>query len=293
MNEEQRNQGNRTHAVECTCRFETTEKIRQQCCPFHIREFQRHPRQRQREETQQHNKVHNSLTQGETPVKPLRSFLFVRQPVFPRTPETPQPRKGVQDGEGQYGHKQYCHEPERVKEERIFLWIVVRGMSEVASEFPMCARVTLRTSLYNIASAQPRVGIVGGEDIMGTMTVIAFGRSLGPEATDLAVVGIKECLRFFSMTSTTLSHHSQSEALHISTRNGVGCVAILAGRQFFLCIHVSRPVDTCLEDLLNAMMAAAARCSDVGGINRRGGIIRRQFPMSGMTVGTGSARGCL
>ena len=192
----------------------------------------------------------------------------MRQPVIPRSPETPQPRSRMQDCKRQYTHQENGHEPKRVEEKWILLGIMVRGMCEISGEFPMRTCVALSTGLHNIPPTETGVWVICRQNIMCAVAVIAFGSSLRAKATNLTMVRIEKRLSFIMVTAATLPHHCQPKSLYVGSSNGMGCVAILARWEFLLCLHVFRPVDAPLESLFDTMMAAAARRSDVIGVHR-------------------------
>jgi hypothetical protein len=64
-----------------------------------------------------------------------------------------QPEQGMEAADGESAHKQSCHSPEGIKEKGILAGVVMRGVSQVSSEAPIGARMTLLAGGGHVGAA--------------------------------------------------------------------------------------------------------------------------------------------
>ena len=99
---------------------------------------------------------------------------------------------------------------------------------------------------------------------MNTMTIVTLGGPLGAQAGYFTVIGIKKGVRLCLVAGTALFHHGDTEPFGVGAGDGVGGMAIFAGRQLLFGLVVSRPMDTGSECLLDAVVADSTCVGDVG-----------------------------
>ncbi len=72
-------------------------------------------------------------------------------------------------------NKQVSHRPEREIEDRIFLFVMMGGMSQVASEAAVGIRMTFLAGLNNFFKSYVRIRIVDFPYVMCSVTVRTLG----------------------------------------------------------------------------------------------------------------------
>ncbi len=147
----------------------------------------------------------------------------------------------------------------------------------------------MRAGSHHVSAAQGRAGVSDREDAMGPVAVVALGRRGVAQPGHLPVEGVEKGLSFVGVAAPALIHHQEAEIGPVGAADGVRRVAVLARRQLPIRINraVPRPVDAGLELLLDAVVARPACSSDVVGVDRRLGVIRRQGPVSTVAARTG------
>lgn len=86
------------------------------------------------------------------------------------------------------------------------------------------------------------------------------------------MIGIEVCGGNLLVTSSALGHDIELESFDIGSANGVSRVAIVADGKFLIRLVDHRRVDALNKLLLDSMMAPAACCGDILGIDTRRGI---------------------
>ena len=174
-----------------------------------------------------------------------------------------QPEECVDSTKEKCAHKKRRHAPECPEQKRILLWIMMGRMGQVSSELACGASMALLASRHDILSAQMRLRIGNGQNIMGTMAVIALCRFGVSKLRHFAMVGIE--IRFCNrlMTATALLHDFQFETGLISPSNCVCRVTIVAYGQWFVRLSHERCVNAPLELFLYAVMAATASLRNI------------------------------
>lgn len=150
------------------------------------------------------------------------------------------------------------HPPECPKQERIFLRIMMRRMSQIPGEFPRRPGMALLTGPNDIFSTQMRTRVCNRQNVMSTVTVIALRGLRVSELRHFAVIGIEIRFRDRFMTTTALLHDLQFETGFIRPTDGVRRVTIVAYRQWLVRLRHKHRMDASFKLLLDSMMAAAA-----------------------------------
>ena len=131
-------------------------------------------------------------------------------------------------------------------------------MGQISGELTCGTCMAFLTCSDDILSTQMTTRIGNGQDIMGTVTVIALCRFRVSELRHLAVIGIEIRFRNRFMTTTALLHDLQFEAGLVCPSDRVSRVTIIAHRQWFVRLSDKHGVDAPFKLLLNSMMAATA-----------------------------------
>ena len=85
------------------------------------------------------------------------------------------PEEGMNTKEGKRTKQQPGHTPECIKQVWILIPVMMRGMGQVTREFSVGSWMTFPAGVYHITTVQTGFTIIGRQDIMGTMTIGAFG----------------------------------------------------------------------------------------------------------------------
>ena len=89
---------------------------------------------------------------------------------------------------------------------------------------------------------------------MGSMTVIAFGRSSVPQLGHFAVKSLKIAFSHVLVTAAALVDNFKLESLLVSPGNGMGGVAVVTQRQWFISLGLTRKMDAGSELFVNAVV---------------------------------------
>ena len=92
---------------------------------------------------------------------------------FPERAWYPEERMDAKEGE--CTKQQAGHTPECIKEIWILIPVMVGGMGEISSKFPVGSRMAFSAGFNYISSVQTGFTVIGRQDIMGPMAVGAFG----------------------------------------------------------------------------------------------------------------------
>ena len=182
--------------------------------------------------------------------------------------------------------EQRRHSPERVKEKRIFIGIVMRRMREVASKFSCCTRMALLTCRDDVVMTEMRFRIGNFPNVVRAMTVIALRGFRIAKLRYLSVIGVEVCFCNRLVTSSALLHDLQLESLFIRASDRMRGMAIVADRQRFVRLPDQRCVHTLAELLFDSVVTVAACFRKILLMNARSRIAMREDVMRGMAVRT-------
>ena len=201
----------------------------------------------------------------------LRQELFsavLTTPLETLPERTGDPEEGMEAEEGKGAHQQTTHGPEGIEQIGILLPIMVGGMGQVAGELPVRIRMTRLAGFHHIIAVQLRLGVIGRQNIMGTVAIRALGgfRPTGKQRY-LAVIGVEIGLGFMFMTGTAFLQNHTPEGRFIDPLDGMRCVTVIAYRQFFVCFVDRGTVNGLLELLGNTEVTGGAGIDNICTIN--------------------------
>src|ERR1039457_687997 len=196
------------------------------------------------------------------------------------------PSQGVGAGDDQRAHQQRGHSPERIEQEGGLLRVVVRRVREVSGELPVRPRVALAARGHNVVPAQARSRVVDRQDIVRTVTVVAFRGLQVTQLGDLPVERLEVGVRDLLVAASALVHNVQTEIGEIGALDAVGRMAIGANGQLLAgFVHV-RAVDAGGEHLVDAAVAFRACLGDIVAVHAGARVAGGQFAMRRVAVGT-------
>jgi hypothetical protein len=95
------------------------------------------------------------------------------------------------------------------------------GVGQVSGELPVRSLVTLPAGFNDILPGKPRFGIPDGENVMGAVTIVAFGRRRITEFGYLSVEGLEIRFRYLLVATSALVNDIQFETLLIGSADGM------------------------------------------------------------------------
>ena len=158
------------------------------------------------------------------------SLTTVLTTFFETLPEgTWEPEQGVQPEEREGAHQQTGHYPERIKQVRIFITVMMGCMSQITSKFSVGSRMAWPAGFNHIAPIQTRLAIIGRQDIVRPVTIGTFCSFLTTgQKRCLAMIGIKITFCFMFVTGSTFLENKGSKISSVNTLNSVRSMTILA-----------------------------------------------------------------
>ena len=127
-------------------------------------------------------------------------------------------------------HQQESHEPEGVKEYRIFIAVMVSCVGQIACKPSMGSSVALSTCFNNVLPRQTRSGFPDREYIVGSMAIITFGRGSVAKLRNFAVECLEICVSDLRMTSPALIDDIELEPFLVGSADCMRGMAIVAHR---------------------------------------------------------------
>ena len=163
--------------------------------------------------------------------------------------------------------------------------IMMRGVGQIAGKTAMRTGMALSAGFDNILTGKSRFRLIDGKDIVGAVTIIAFGRSRITKLGYLAMICLKICFSNILMATTALIHDIELESLRIGSGNRMRLMAIFARWQNFIGLCHQRRMNALFELLVYSIMTAGAGLGKIIMVDAGGGITARQDMMRRMTIG--------
>ena len=107
----------------------------------------------------------------------------------------------------------------------------MRCMGQIPGKSPRRSRVTLLAGGDHVVPAEVRARVRDFENVMGAMTIVAFGRFCISELRNLAVIGVEIGLGNLLVTLAALAHDRELESFAVGAADGMRAVAVVADRQ--------------------------------------------------------------
>src|SRR5574341_752702 len=123
--------------------------------------------------------------------------------------------------------------------------------------------MALGTSLNYIFSGEVRVRVPDGLNIMGTVTIIAFGSCRVTQFGYLAMKSLKISFGLFLVTSSTLIYNIELKSFQISPSDSMRCMTIVTHWKGFISLGFTREMDALGKFFVNPMVTLSAGLSDV------------------------------
>ena len=135
---------------------------------------------------------------------------------------------------------------------------MVGCVGQVTGKTPVGIRMALLTGLDDLIEADMGIRIVYPQDIMSPVTIRTFSRFQISQSIRLAVHGVQVRFPESLMAFSTLIGNFGQKFILRAHLYFMGGVAILAGRQLFLCPAYSGAVNALDKCVVNPLMACAA-----------------------------------
>lgn len=138
----------------------------------------------------------------------------------------------------------------------------------------------------DIVTAQAGARVGDGQDVMGAVAVITFGRFRESQLGDLSVIGIEIGLGDIGMATPALVHDFQLETVGVRPPYGMGTVTIAALRDLIPLVALFLRMNAPAELVLDSVMAVSASPCDIIGIDAGHRIPAGKFMVGRVTVRT-------
>ena len=174
------------------------------------------------------------------------------------------PEKRMNTEEGKSSQQQPCHGPESVIQVGIFVPVMVGCMGQIAGKFPVGPRMAFLAGLYNMPPVQVGFAVIGWQNVMGPVTVRALGCLLTTgKHGSLAMICLEIGICFMFMTGAAFIKDQAPESGGIVPADRMRGVAIIADRQFFICLGYRGTMDGRAEFFSNTKVALGTSLYDV------------------------------